>query len=165
MFNDNPETQRIKQIFGKIVNPEMVATLLDSAGKLPLSVSHGPIEFVLAFVSGDTAELVSEQISRVAEIAERGGAIVYDFNGPLVTMAFGTHTLAPALPGKRQSLIKSLHEQMGGNIKMVHGATDGSFGLFGDQNRASFTLLIPQFNAILGTLSRLEFGEIEEYIQ
>ena len=67
--------------------------------------------------------------------------------------------------GIRSSLVDDLRGHLAGDIKRVHGAADGHYGLFGNEQRMAYSFLVPKFDAILGTLSRMEFGQIEEFRQ
>ena len=158
------ERRRARRILGKIVNPETVESLLrDDLQRQPLK--HGRIEFVLAFVRGETPDQISDRVGAAADLAAEHGATVYDLIGPLVIAAFGTHPAASPQPGSRSSLVAALHERLAGDIKIVHGAADGHYGLVGSERRTSYSFLVPQFDVILGTLSRLPFGQIEEVRQ
>ncbi len=158
------ERRRIRRVFEKLVDPEIVEALL-RGGVANQPIKHGRIEFVLAFVRGESPSQVSESMGRVAGLAVQQGSMVYDLVGGLVIVAFGTHPASPTESGSRASLVHALREQLAGDIKIVHGAADGHHGLFGNERRLSYTFVVPQFDAILGALSRLEFGESEEFRQ
>jgi hypothetical protein len=85
--------------------------------------------------------------------------------GALVIVAFGTHPASSPESGNRSSLIEAMREQLAGDVKIVHGAADGHYGLFGSETRMSYTFLVPMFDRILGVLGRLEFGKAEEFQQ
>ena len=56
--------------------------------------------------------------------------------------------------------------QLADAIKIVHGAADGHYGLFGSETQIlSYSFLVPQFDRVLGALSRLDFGQSEEFGQ
>jgi hypothetical protein len=108
-------------------------------------------------------EPLSVAVARVADLAVAHGAVVHDLVGALVIIAFGTHPAASPQSSGRASLVQALREQLVSDIKIVHGASDGHYGLLGGETRMSYTFLVPQFDQILGTLSRLQFGESEEF--
>ncbi len=162
MIHEFPAKRKVKKAFAKLVDPETVESLLRD-GARSQQFKEGSIEFVLAFVRGGSPAQVSERIARVADVAVTHGATVHDLVGALVIVAFGTHPASSPESGSRSSLVKALREQLAGNVKIVHGAADGHYGLFGSDTRMSYTFLVPQFDAILGALSRLEFGECEEF--
>ena|ERR1017187_1844019 len=162
MIRNFMERRRVRKVFGKVVDPEMVESLLRD-GAEPQPLKHGHIEFVLAFVRGDGPAQVSERVARVAEIAITHGGTVHDIVGALVVVAFGTVPAAPPQSGSRASLVHALIEELTSDVKVVHGAADGHYGLFGSNARISFTFLVPQFDQALGSLSRLPFGAVEEF--
>ena len=162
MIHEFLERRKVKKAFEKLVDPETVESLLRD-GAQPQQLKQGRIEFVLAFVRGESPAPVSERIARVADLAVAHGAVVHDLVGALVIIAFGTHPAASPESGGRASLVQALREQLVSDIKIVHGAADGHHGLLGGETRMSYTFLVPQFDHILGTLSRLQFGESEEF--
>lgn len=159
-----PEKRRVRRAFKKLVNPEVVESLLrDGAQSQPLR--HGHIDFVLAFVRGESPAQVSERIARVASLVVAHGATVHNLVGALAIVAFGAHPSSTPESGSRSSLVQAMREQLAGDVKIVHGATDGYYGLFGSETWMSYSFFIPKFDTMLGTLSRLEFGQIEEFIK
>ena len=162
MIHEFPEKRRVRKAFERLVDPETVETLLREGGVQP-SIKQGRIEFVLAFVRGESPSQIAERMASVADIAVEHGAVVYDLVGGLVVVAFGTHPAASSQSGSRASLVQALREQLASDVKIVHGAADGHHGLFGSEMRISYTFLVPQFDSILGALSRLQFGESEEF--
>ncbi len=155
------ERRRIKRVFGKVVNPETVEALV-RGDTVDVSLKHGRIEFILAFVRGDGPAQVSDRIDQVAKLAVAHGAVIHQIVGALVVMAFGT-TPAGQESGSRSSLVPALAEVLARDVKIVHGAGEGHYGLFGTREHSvSFTFLVPEFDQALGALSRLAFGAVEE---
>ena len=156
------ERRRVRRIFRKVVDPETVESLLrDGIKRQPLR--QGRIEFVVAFVRGESPSQISERTASVADIATTHGVMVHGLIGALVVLAFGTHSASTVKSGNRSSLVDDLREHLARDIKMVHGAADGHHGLFGSEKRMEYSFWIPNFDVILGTLSRLEFGQVEEF--
>jgi hypothetical protein len=162
MIRNFLEKRRVRKVLRKVIDPEAVDSVLrDGSRAQPLKRGH--IEFVLAFVRGDGPAQVSERIARVAEIATTHGAAVHQIVGALVVVAFGTVPVVPPQSGCRSSLVHALTEELSSDVKVVHGAADGHYGLFGSKTWASFTFLVPQLDQALGSLSRLPFGAAEEF--
>jgi hypothetical protein len=159
MFTSRQE-KRVKQAFEKLVDPKIVETVLSGGAQ---SLKRGRIDFILAFVGGTEPEQVSERIAKVAELAVQHGATIHHLVGALAVLAFGTQATSSPVPGSRQSLVSALREQLGESIKIVHGAADGCYGLFGADAGVTFTFLVPQFDRALGALSQLASGGIEEF--
>jgi hypothetical protein len=156
------EKRRVRRAFEKLVDPVHIESLLpDGVEQQPLK--PGRIELILAFVRGESPPQVSERIAQVTDLALAHEAMIHDVIGALVIVAFGTHPASPPESGSRPLLVRALREQLGGDIKIVHGAADGHYGLFGSEARMSYTFLVPQFDCILAALSQLEFGAIEEF--
>ena len=159
MFTSGEE-RRVKRVFENLVDPKTVESLLNSEVQ-PLK--SGRIDFIVGFVNGTEPEQVSERIAKVAELAIQHGATVYHLVGALAVVAYGTQAVASPPPGSRPSLVAALHQQLGADIKIVHGAADGCSGLFGAKSGLSYTFFVPQFDRVLGVLSRLSFGAVEEF--
>ena len=162
MIREFFEKRRVKKTFEKLVDPATVDSLLGGGGQAQ-TLKHGRIEFVLVFVRGENPAQVSQNIARVADLAVTHGARLHDFIGALVIFSFGTLPASAQQTGSRSSLVRDLREQLAYEVKIVHGAADGHHGLFGSEKFMSFTFLVPQFDRILGALSRLQFGETEEF--
>lgn len=159
------EKKRIARIFGKTVDPAVVDTLLkDLLQRVPLEPAR--LEYVLAFVDGRNPDEISVNVGHVADLASEHGAAVHDLLGPLVALAFGTLPVSKSSPGSRESLVKDLHRQLAGKIKIVHGAADGHCGLIGSKHTISnYSFIVPKFDLILVTLCGLKFGQVEEFQQ
>jgi hypothetical protein len=121
------------------------------------------IEYVLVFVRGDTPEDISLRVGRVAEIAISHDAVVHDMVCELVVIAFGTIPASLRMAGKRASLVEHLGRELSSHVKIIHGAADGHYGNIGSGVRMAYSFVLPRFGAILGALSRLEYGQVEEF--
>jgi hypothetical protein len=155
------QRRKIRQIFGKLVDLKSFDVLSKDLTSRP--IKSGRIEFVLAFVRGESPDQISERVARVADLAATHGAMVYDIVSALVVIAFGTHPTSSPATDNRSALVHAMHEQLGADIKILHGATDGHYGLFGGECRLSYTFLVPHFDRMLAALGRLQFGETKEY--
>jgi hypothetical protein len=164
MIHEFLEKRKVKRAFEKLVDPETVESLLRDGPRIQ-PLKPGRIEFILAFVHGESPAQISERIAHIADLAVTHGGLVHDLVGALVIVAFGTHPASSPESGSRSSLVQALREQLACDVKIVHGAADGHYGLFGSETRMSYTFLVPQFDSILGALSRLKFGESEEFRQ
>ena len=112
---------------------------------------------------GNTPTLISERVGNVAYIAFNHGAVVHAVVGSFVAVAFGTLPTKHEQPGDRPALVEELHQSLGDDIKILHGAGRGYFGLIGNQAWQSHSFLLPQFDAMLGVLSQLDFGQTQEF--
>ncbi len=120
------------------------------------------IEFIVAFVRGETVEDLAEWIELVVTTSKEFGAFVHDIAGGMIVMAFGT--VNGEIPVEaRQRMVKRLQQLFAGSIKIVHGAVDGYVGFFGGKWRATWTFTFPHFDHALAILGQLPFGKTEEY--
>jgi hypothetical protein len=154
------QRRKIRREFGKLVDLKSLDVLSKDLASQPKS---GRIDFVLAFVCGESPAQISERVARVTDLAVNHGAIVYDVVSALVITAFGTHPTSPPGSGDRSSLVHAMHEQLGADIKILHEAADGHYGIFGGESRLSYTFLVPHFDRMLAALGRLQFGQTKEY--
>ena len=157
------EKRRIRRDFENFMNPAAVEAAIKAGGPTP-SFTPGRIEYVVVFIEGNDPGLVSSRIANVTSIVAESGAVVMGVIGALVVAAFGVPPSPGPGPGARVSLSATLHEQLPACLKIVHGASDGHHGLFGGGTTFSYTFLVPEFDAILGSLSRMEFGQTEEFV-
>jgi len=154
--------RRLRQTFEKYITPESVDSVRQN-GSQRRPLTEARIDFILLFVRGESPAEISERVGKVADLAVRHGAVVHDLVGALVIVAFGTLPASSVESGNRLSLVDALRGQFDRDIKIVHGVADGHCGNFGNENRMSYSFLVPRFDAILGALSRLDFGQIEEF--
>ena len=157
------EKRRIRRDVETFMNPDEVGKVLKAGGPTP-SFTPGRIEYVGVFIEGHDPALVFSRIAKVAGTAMEHGAVVTGVMGGLVVAAFGVPPSPDPKPGARANLISTLHAQLPACLKIVHGAANGHHGLFGGGATFSYTFLVPEFDAILGSLSRMEFGQTEEFV-
>jgi len=123
------QRRKLRREFGKFVDSKTFDELSTDLSSRPLK--SGRIDYVLAFVRGESPAEISERVARVASLAATHNAMVYDMVSALVIMAFGTQPKSSPGSGDRSSRVHALHEQLGADIKILHGAADGHYGLFG----------------------------------
>jgi hypothetical protein len=156
------EKRSVKRILGKLVAPDVVEALLEGrVERPPLTESH--IEMVLVFVRGNTPEEISELIGRVSQVATANGALIDGLSAAVIVATFGAHPASHPAPGARVALVAGLLEQFGQSIKVVHGAGKGCYGLFGGGDSLRYSFILPDFDAALGLLIRVEFGTAQEF--
>lgn len=163
MIHSFRERRRVRKVFERLVRPETVEAVLrgDRIERQPFTAAH--VEFVLAFVDGQTPEEISDRVGRVCDIAMSHGGVVHNMVGALVVIAFGTLPAGSPTAGKREALVEHLKRELSSFVKIVHGAADGHCGLIGSEKRMAYSILIPGFDAMLGRLSQLKFGQVEEF--
>lgn len=151
----------------RYVTPEAAEAVLhgDALQSPPFTAAR--IEFALVFVAGKTPEEISERVGRVTEIALSHDGTVHDIIGAMVVVAFGTIPRSSPVTGKRAELVEHLSGdgELSGYLKIVHGGADGHYGNVGSGVRISYSFILPRFDAMLGRLSQIEFGQIEEFVK
>jgi len=165
MIREYLAQRKARDILGKYVKPDALAAIVrDDVTKRPaFTAAH--IECVLVFVRGDTPEEISQRIGRVAEVAVSHGGMVHNIVCELVVIAFGMHPTSSPTAGKRAALVAQLGRELPGHLKIIYGAAEGHYGLFGTESHMTYGFLLPHFNAMLGKLSRLEFGQTEKFAE
>jgi hypothetical protein len=161
MIHEFFQRRRIRREFAKLIDFKALDPLGRELPSRPIKA--GRIEYVFAFVRGESAAQISERVGRVADLAINHRATVYDLIGALVIVAYGTHPASTPSSTERTSLVHALHEQLGADIKILHGVANGHYGLFGGELRVAYTFLVPHFDRMLAALGRLQFGETKEY--
>ena len=155
------QKRKTRQAFEKLVSSEQVEKLLREGPESP-QYQHGRIEFIIIFIHGEKPDDVSKCMSHVTNLARIHGAMIDHIVGALVTVVFGVPPALKPDPGARLRLVQSLRQDLAREIKIVHGAADGHYGIIAE-NPASYTFLVPQFDQVLGKLSQLEFGHVTEF--
>lgn len=164
MIREYLANRKARRVLGKYVTPDALEAILRDDGAKRPAFTAARIEFVLVFVAGKTPDEVSEQVGTVTEIAIAHDGCVHDIMGALVVVAFGTVQHSSPIAGKRAALVGHLRRELLSHLKIVHGAGAGHHGLVGSGVRVSYSFVMPRFDAMLGRLSQLEFGQIEEFV-
>lgn len=165
MFTAFFAKRRLRRLLSESVSAEFVDAIVDGSALATPSIQSGRIEFIFAFVRADDAVRVAERTALVAEAGIEHNALVHAFVGPMIPMTFGTHPAAAQSPTSRVELVAQLQRRLGNDIKIVHGAVDGHFGLFGGSARFSYTFTFPGIDVAFATLARLAFGQAVELPQ
>ena len=165
MIRSYLEKRRVRKVFERFVRPEVVEAILSGDGIKRQPFTAARIEFVLVFVDGKTPEEISERVGRVTEIAMSHDGTVHDIIGALVVVAFGTIQHSSSVAGRRAALVEQLRRELSSHLKIVRGAADGHYGLVGSGVRVSYSFVLPRFDTMLGRLSQIEFGQIEEFVK
>ncbi|HWX20570.1 MAG TPA: hypothetical protein VN578_11785 [Candidatus Binatia bacterium] len=152
----------MKRTFGKLVEPEVVEAMIEGREERP-PLTESQIEVVLVFVRGNTPKEISELIGRVGQVATAHQAFIDGLSASVIVATFGAHPASHPAPGARAALVAGLLEQFGASIKVVHGAGQGCYGLFGVGDTLRYSFIFPGFDAALGLLSRAEFGTAQEF--
>ena len=121
-------------------------------------LTKGWVEFILLDAPADklpsmTGAIFDLAIDHEAEV---------DLMGSLVVMTYCTAGGDTGQRGKRFALIESLQKKFKSDIKLVHGAGFGHYGLVGGRGGGRFTFILPQFDQAKTELNSVAWGEIRE---
>ena len=162
MLRDYLERRRIKKIFGRVLTPAAVQSLL-SGDKFEASLTEGPLQFAFPYVRGTPSE-ISARAGTVAAVAKTHCGVFYTALGPLCAVAWGRLAWSPPDMAKRLAFVEDLRRQLRGDVKIIHGAAIGHHGLLGTEATVfNYSFIIPHFDKVLAALARLEFGAEEEF--
>ncbi len=155
--------RKLKRQLAKYIRPDAVASFVDGTYLNAPKRKEGRIEFVMVLVHPDDPERLSQYISQISSTCHKHDAVLFNVAGPLALMAFGTQGEVPDGPRVRGALVADLHEQLGNNARIVHGAANAHFGLFGDYARTiHYTFTFNGFESAIANLGQLAFGETRE---
>jgi hypothetical protein len=164
MIKELFQRRQIRKYFSPFLPKEKIDKIV--SGKLDQRQLHklkqSPLEIVLVAVRGKDAQHVSDLMGVVADLAIQYNGVVQSLVSSLVIIVFGTIDFPKTSTGNRVALVKALQEQLGSDIKIVHGVESGYFGNIGSTNRLSYSFIIPNFLEALGQLSSASFGEVIE---
>jgi hypothetical protein len=165
MLGNFLEKRRQKNILGKYVSKNVANTIVEGKPLPDLGIRAGKIEFVLAFVRGDSIDQNSERIALVSDLAKHEWTVDSMVSSLLIiTSGDGLFPRARHSVSSRTIFVNDLLQQLSGDLKIVHGATAGHFGNFGSSKRMFYTFIIPKFDLALARLGQIDFGKIEEFI-
>ena len=164
MIKELFQRRLIRKTFSPFLPKEEIDKIV--SGKLDQSQLHklkqSPLEIVLVAVRGKDAQQVSDQMGVVADLAIQHNGVIQCLVSSLVIIVFGTIDFPNTLNGNRVTLVNALHEQLGSDVKIVHGVENGYFGNIGSTNQLFYSFIIPNFIEAVGQLSSAGFGEVIE---
>ena len=158
------ERYRLRKTFSEYVSKDVIDDLL--SGKVTdedlRKLKNGQIEFVLVAVRGETPQIISERMGKVADIACQHNGIIDSLVSSLVIIVYGIFDFDVQQQGDRLTLIEALNQTFKDDIKIVHGSESGCFGNLGGDTRMSFSFIVPNFINALGLLANLSYGETKQ---
>ncbi len=155
--------RKVRKVFGKVVNAETCDALLGGPSLDKPALQSGRYAFVFVSIRQESIEQLSKSIEQVLDLCIEHAARVQTVFGTMVLLTFGTSGSLKPAPQSQSKLVKALSERFPRDLKILHGAVDGHFGLFGGQNRIACTFTFPRFEEALTALGQLEFGEAREF--
>ncbi|HKP22489.1 MAG TPA: hypothetical protein VJV39_01385 [Dongiaceae bacterium] len=158
------ERAEVRAAFMKYLAPDLVARLASSSGPLRPQVERADLCFILLQVRDDPADQVPAHLARAFDIVLRQNGTICDIMCSMVTVVFG-HPI-PEAPERsndhRAESVARLMSELGANIRLVHGTTEGLIGNVGSPHRFHWGPLLSGFARYITALTALEFGQSAE---
>ncbi len=155
----------IRRAFSRYVSPDVVQSLFSDRVQAESATLHsGEIGFVLSWVNGYSPEQVSERTGRVADLAIEYGGVVDSMVSGLVIVSFGASPPPFVHSSDQAGFVAALIQELGNEIKLVHGCSKGYYGNIGSARRMAYSFIIEDFGLALKRLCSLDFGQAEEFM-
>ena len=145
------------------MEPEVLEKIINAPQEIKNDLREAQIDFICTAVRGDTAQIISERMGLVTDLAAQHGGIVFDQISGIVIVAYGTISFKSDSIQAPVSFREALRMQLGMNMKTVYGTAPGHFGCMGGKTRMSFSLIVPGFLDALALLATVPYGEIREF--
>ena len=123
---------------------------------------EGPLGFVIAAVRGANPTEISARMGVVSDVAAEHGGTTDSLVSSVVIVVFGTLPAAHASHEARFPFLAALEDQLGRDVKAVHGFAEGHYGILGSGSQLSYSFIIPGFLKAFAALAELEFGQTIE---
>ena len=158
------ERAEVRAAIMKYLAPALVDRLSSQPDELRLKVERADICFILFQVRDDPVDQVPAHMAHAMDIIVRRNGTVCDIMSSMVLAIFG-HPISEELEKSNDQRAKSvarLVTELGANIRLVHGATEGLVGNYGSPDRIHWGPLLPGFAQYVNALTALEFGQSAE---
>jgi hypothetical protein len=158
------ERAEVRAAFMKYLTPALVDRLRSQPDRLRLETERADICFILLQVRDDPVDQVSAHMAHAMDIIVRRNGTVCDIMSSMVLAIFG-HPISEELEKSNDQRAKSvarLVTELGANIRLVHGTTEGLVGNYGSPDRIHWGPLLPGFAQYVNALTALEFGQSAE---
>lgn len=142
-----------------------VADELVRRPRLPrVGLAPAPVRFILLQVRDEPVERAAAAIATAIDLIERRNGMVTDVMASMVLAVFGLPESGDAEKDRDQQAkaIARLVTELGSDVRLVHGATNGLVGTFGSPQHMHYGPLLPGFARYLAALTALEFGQSAE---
>jgi hypothetical protein len=157
-FNKMIERARTRKAFSLYLSPEMVERAAASAADmLP---KRTEISFIIFQVRDDPPEIVRTHLERAFPLIHQHGGVIEVIFSSLSLVSFGL--IPSGAPDRRVEVAESLLSALGTDVRLVHGKTEGLFGMHGRDFGLFFGCLIPGTGQLLAKLLQLDFGQSAE---
>jgi adenylate cyclase len=158
------ERAEVRAAFMKYLSPELVDRLSRNPDRVRLEVARADICFILLQVRDDPVDQVSAHIAHAMDIIIQCDGTVCDIMSSMVLAIFGLPLREDPEKSsdQRAKSVARLVTELGTNIRLVYGTTEGLVGNYGSSDRFHWGPLLPGFARYMTALMALEFGQSAE---
>jgi hypothetical protein len=162
-FKRRREQQELRALFKKHLADEVADELLKNPRRLRLETHRADISFILLQVRDDPVDQAQAHMAHAMDIIMRRGGWC-DVMSSLALSVFGLPVSEDVEKSndQRAKSVARLVTELGANIRLVHGTTEGLIGNYGSPERFHYGPLLPGFARYLTALTSLEFGQSAE---
>jgi hypothetical protein len=163
-FKRRREREQLRAVFKKYLADEVADELLNNPRSLRLETQRAQVCFILLQVRDDPVDQVSAHMTHAFDIILRRNGTICDIMSSMVLAIF-RHPISEDPEKSNDQRAKSvarLVTELGANIRLVHGTTEGLVGNYGAQGRVHWGALLPGFARYMTALTALEFGQSAE---
>ena len=158
------ERAEVRAAFTKYLADEVADELLNNPRSPRLETQRADISFILLQVRDDPLDQVQAHMANAIDIVLRRNGTVCDIMSSMAMAIFG-HPISEDLDKSSDQRVKSvarLVTELGTNVRLVHGTTEGLVGNVGSPHRLTYGALLPGFARYMTALTALEFGQSAE---
>lgn len=158
------ERAAVRAALAKYLDPALVRRLSSQPDRLRLETERADICFILLQVRDDPVDQVSTHLAYAMDIIIRHDGLVCDIMSSMALMIFGLPLREDPekCNDQRAKSVARLVTELGANIRLVHGTTEGLVGNYGSEHRVHWGPLLPGFARHVNALTALEFGQAAE---
>jgi hypothetical protein len=159
IFSKRGEMDALRTAFSSFLGSKPLEEVLQSD---PLTTVPAEIEFILVLLNDTDLDRVSDIAARTVDLVAKHNEMVLGFDASLIVIGCGLFPRPDSGGTGRPSLAAALHAELSTDACVLHGAAQGRRGTIGSNRRMSWTVVLPNFKALLAQLCALEYGQIAE---
>jgi hypothetical protein len=129
-----------------------------------IGLNPAQVRFILLQVRDDPVERAAANIAKAIDLIEQRDGMVTDVMSSVVLAVFGLPESDDVERPRDQQAktVARLVAELGPEVRLVHGATEGLVGTFGSPQHMHYGPLLPGFARYMTALTALEFGQSAE---
>lgn len=142
----------IKGMFERFMDKELVDVIVSGTEEL----HEMRIDYVLLLLSNHKA------IGKAISIINSHDCMIESITGTLITVLIGAPIPNPKSDQIREQLVDHVAAKLASEAVVLHGGCSCPVGTVGNEQRKSYTAIIPEYKTKLRQLATAEFGEVVE---